>query len=799
MRIERYYASLREEVSPLVEPAQELLNRQDYVGFFKACGPNYIRGIRRAQEVTAIFSFESTSTETSSQYASNVQVASRWWNVNYRSNYNNKSKFSSISNSLKITILGYGMGLTQKVTVNNMNKEGASETVESGGPTALDEIGSETLVATSLEEYNNVMKFAFNSMTKNKDSVHIGMVYGMEVVPWVENIAFQVESGLQDEAIEVPLPRSLIPRAYRRSNPSDKRFINDERDEFRCKELAYSIDRYGYCCEPDALYDYEEQEYDPEDPEVRICRPLRVLDKAIVTENMASNGEFVARLDRSVTFKVNQLSTMEKCISAARAIPERFDYSILKAQDTVKYDGAVDFNFTVFEMKMALDPFEDYSLLKHMARELDEFMDMYYQPCIAALFGTNVGRTSDTDPSYFMAYPWHTHDECTYLSCLSNSMRWDRQNGGCVPSLISGYNAAKYNEADDKLCTKDPDSGEVERCKYDSSELAEYHEKVTNGWRETIPLGRVDYFMEHFCMPQISADSISEQQECLLRAKYNTKVKDVEEMNVALKKPAKMSSRYPNGQASKANDGITNGRWRNGSVSHTKRDYQPWWEVNLQATFSINSVKVFNRRDCCSERLSNFILIIYNSGAEVKRYQHNGHPGYFEEVFFGGVVGDRVRIQLPVQEYLNFAELEVWAEPGSAALSSCLAPRYPVWPDDYKFVNDGNQPDGYECIKLSEQGSGWNNNYFCWRSGFADPQIRWSPRGPISNMKCTKIIEPSDPDTWNDNYLCVPNDSNLHFYWTNAARIEGRQCVQWEDSAEDPHTWHDNYLCAEQY
>ena len=74
MRIERYYASLREEVSPLVEPAQELLNRQDYVGFFKACGPNYIRGIRRAQEVTAMFSFKSSDVETASQYASNVQV-----------------------------------------------------------------------------------------------------------------------------------------------------------------------------------------------------------------------------------------------------------------------------------------------------------------------------------------------------------------------------------------------------------------------------------------------------------------------------------------------------------------------------------------------------------------------------------------------------------------------------------------------------------------------------------------------------------------------------------------------------
>ena len=58
MRIDRYYSSVREEVSPLSDDALTLLDRQDYIGFFKACGPNYIRGIRRAQEVVAYFEFE---------------------------------------------------------------------------------------------------------------------------------------------------------------------------------------------------------------------------------------------------------------------------------------------------------------------------------------------------------------------------------------------------------------------------------------------------------------------------------------------------------------------------------------------------------------------------------------------------------------------------------------------------------------------------------------------------------------------------------------------------------------------
>ena len=39
-----------------------------------------------------------------------------------------------------------------------------------------------------------------------------------------------------------------------------------------------------------------------------------------------------------------------------------------------------------------------------MGNELDEFIDMYYEPCIAALFGTSVGSFSDIEAKYFIAY-----------------------------------------------------------------------------------------------------------------------------------------------------------------------------------------------------------------------------------------------------------------------------------------------------------------------------------------------------------------------------------------------------------
>ena len=42
MRIEHYYSSVKEDQSDLSSDAFELLDNKDYIGFFKACGPNYI-------------------------------------------------------------------------------------------------------------------------------------------------------------------------------------------------------------------------------------------------------------------------------------------------------------------------------------------------------------------------------------------------------------------------------------------------------------------------------------------------------------------------------------------------------------------------------------------------------------------------------------------------------------------------------------------------------------------------------------------------------------------------------------
>merc|ERR1712238_520950 len=87
----------------------------------------------------------------------------------------------------------------------------------------------------------------------------------------------------------------------------------------------------------------------------------------------------------------------------------------------------------------ALDPGKDYGLLQSLGNELDEFVEMYYSPCIAALFGTNIGSNPDVEPQYFLAYGWLTHDACAHLSCLADNMRWDRRLGGCTAGTVPYY------------------------------------------------------------------------------------------------------------------------------------------------------------------------------------------------------------------------------------------------------------------------------------------------------------------------------------------------------------------------
>jgi hypothetical protein len=142
--------------------------------------------------------------------------------------------------------------------------------------------------------------------------------------------------------------------------------------------------------------------------------------------------------------------------------------------------------------------------------------------------------------------------------------------------------------------------------------------------------------------------------------------------NLARGKQARQSSTGYGGDAGRAVDGNTSGEYFSAnSVSHTNNQPQEWWEVDLGAIYNIGLIKIWNRTDCCSEKLSNFYVMvsekpfsssnINNSLAQPGMWSnHNsGTAGRTTEIKVNAR-GRYVRIQLLGTNYLHLAEFEVF-------------------------------------------------------------------------------------------------------------------------------------------
>lgn len=160
-------------------------------------------------------------------------------------------------------------------------------------------------------------------------------------------------------------------------------------------------------------------------------------------------------------------------------------------------------------------------------------------------------------------------------------------------------------------------------------------------------------------------------------------------VNVALDKNAKQSTTILNALPSRAVDGNTDGNWANNSVTHTDQTAAPWWQVDLGQVYEIANIKVWNRTDCCPERLSNFYLFVSDkpfasndlnttiNQPGVSAFPAPGLAGT-PSIFTVGKPGRFVRIQLVGANFLSLAEVEVMAdETATDEAPGPLRPRIP--------------------------------------------------------------------------------------------------------------------------
>ena len=149
-----------------------------------------------------------------------------------------------------------------------------------------------------------------------------------------------------------------------------------------------------------------------------------------------------------------------------------------------------------------------------------------------------------------------------------------------------------------------------------------------------------------------------------------------QEVNRALNAFGMMSSQCCNAPVERAIDGDTNGNWGGNSVAHTESEEEPWVQVDIGFVDMITHVTLYNRTDCCGERLNDYHVFIsenpfvgtliseLQSELGVWEYANAIAPNPSEDIIVNQN-GRYVRFQVNNSgnpEPINIAEIEVYAE-----------------------------------------------------------------------------------------------------------------------------------------
>jgi len=156
-------------------------------------------------------------------------------------------------------------------------------------------------------------------------------------------------------------------------------------------------------------------------------------------------------------------------------------------------------------------------------------------------------------------------------------------------------------------------------------------------------------------------------------------------VNLSVGKTASASEIGYGSKAAEAVDGNVDGNFTHGSVADTYgNNPQDYWEVDLGAVGTIQTVNLFNRTDCCGTRLNNFYVLVSQASmdgqslaqllantAVTRVYTANtgfvmGNSPQLYSVNVGTVEGRFVRVQMAGTNQLALAEVQVMGWPAGA-------------------------------------------------------------------------------------------------------------------------------------
>ncbi len=140
--------------------------------------------------------------------------------------------------------------------------------------------------------------------------------------------------------------------------------------------------------------------------------------------------------------------------------------------------------------------------------------------------------------------------------------------------------------------------------------------------------------------------------------------------NLALGATTAQSSTVWGGVAARAVDGNTDGDYNHFSVTHTLTNGEPYWTVDLGRVQTVSQVRVWNRTDAGSNRLSNFYVFASDTAFQYTNVSATLAQTGVSASYVSGTCGrpttvgigrtaQYVRVQLTTNEFLHIAEVQV--------------------------------------------------------------------------------------------------------------------------------------------
>ena len=106
-------------------------------------------------------------------------------------------------------------------------------------------------------------------------------------------------------------------------------------------------------------------------------------------------------------------------------------------------------------------------------------------------------------------------------------------------------------------------------------------------------------------------------------------------------------------------------------MTHTANSSQPWWQVDLSEVSTLDSITLYNRTNCCTERLSNFYVLLSDTpfgnstltellnDSSISRTFHTSLSSASLDIPLNGETARYVRVQLQGSNPLSLAEVQV--------------------------------------------------------------------------------------------------------------------------------------------